>query len=88
MEDNEIMNFDEEATMDDIYVEETEDSGSGLGTGVAMLIGAGLAIAATATVKLGKKLWARHKEKKELRNPDDGEVIEPSEEDIVDVATK
>lgn len=88
MENNEIMNFDEEATMDNIYVEETEDSGTGLGTGVAMLIGAGLTIAATATVKLGKKLWKRHKEKKELRQPGDGEVIEPSEEDIMGVATK
>lgn len=87
MENNEIMNYED---VMDTEVETTEmvPEESGSGTGMAMLIGAGLALATTAVVKLGKKAWAKYKAKKELRQPDDGEIVEVTEEQIDEVTAK
>lgn len=83
MENNEIMNYEEIEVMDDAVM---ADEGTGIGTGIAMLIGAGLTFAVGAGVKLGKKLYANYKEKKELRKPDKETVVEP--EDVEAVAAK
>lgn len=83
--ENEIMNYEDDV----LDTEIVEDEGSsGIGTGVAIAIGAGLAFAATAVVKLVKKGIAKHKAKKELHKPDEDEVVEVSEEDLVDVSAK
>lgn len=82
--ENEIMNYED--VMDtEIDAVEMEAEESGIGTGMAMLIGAGLTLATTAIVRLGKNLYAKHKAKKELRQPEEGEVVEPTEEQIVEV---
>lgn len=83
MENNEIMNYDEIEVMDDAIVAEEK---SGVGTGVAMLIGAGLALAVGAGVKLGKKMYANFKAKREIHKPDKEVIVD--EEDLVAVATK
>lgn len=84
--ENEIMNVETEVMEPEFDTFETENENSGIGTGAAMLIGAGLTLATTAIVKLGKKLWANHKAKKELRQPAEDEVVEPTEEQIMEVA--
>lgn len=76
--ENEIMNYDD-AMENEVEAEEVETESSGIGTGVAMLIGAGLTMATTAAVKLGKKLFAAHKAKKESR-----ETEEDDSEDVAD----
>lgn len=83
MENNEIMNYEDIEVMDDVVMAE---EGSGIGTGAAMLIGAGVALAVGAGVKLVKKAIAKHKAKKELRQPDKEILCEP--EDVEDVVTK
>ena len=83
MENNEIMINEEIEVMDEPIV---ADNGSRLGTGTAMLIGAGLAFAVGAGVKLGKKVYAAIKAKRELRKPDKEVTVEP--EDIEDVVAK
>lgn len=70
--ENEIMNYEEEVMEPEVEVEPNEKS-SGMGTGVAMLIGAGLTIATTAVIKFGKKLYAKHKAKKQQKAEDDCE---------------
>lgn len=85
MENNEIMNYEEEVLETEVV--ETEGS-SGISTGVAIAIGAGLTLAATAVVKLVKKGIAKYKANKELKKPAEGEEIEPTDEQLVDVATK
>lgn len=82
MENNEIMNYEEIEVMDDVEMNEN----AGIGTGVAMLIGAGLTFAAGAAVKLGKKLYADFKAKKELRQPDKEITVEP--EDVAKVVAE
>lgn len=82
MENNEIMNYEEIEVMDDVM----EEEGTGIGTGVAMLIGAGLTFAAGAAVKLGKKLYANYKAKKELHLAEKEIIVEP--EDVEEVAAK
>ena len=84
--ENEIMNYEEEVMVPEIEAFEGEEKGSGIGTVIAMAVGAGLTIATTAAVKLGKKLWADHKAKKELRKPQEDEVVEPTDEQIMEVA--
>ncbi len=76
--ENEVMNYDEamETEVENDVVE-TEDSG--MSTGVAMLIGAGLTAASVAAVKLGKKVIARFKARKE-----DQETVEEDFEDVTD----
>ena len=83
MENNEIMYNEDLEVMDDNVV---ENENSGIGTGVAMLIGAGLTFAVGAGVKLGKKLYASYKAKKEVHKPDG--VVEVEDEDVVEVAAK
>ena len=80
MENNEIMNYEEIEVMDDAVV---ADGGSGVSTGVAMLIGAGLALAVGAGVKLGKKVYAKIKAKKELHKPDKDIIVEDSDIEYV-----
>ena len=62
------------------------EEGNGIGTGIAMLIGAGLACAVGAGVKLGKKVYAAYKAKKELRQPDKEILVES--EDLEEVVAK
>lgn len=75
--ENENMNYDD-AMENEVEAEEAETESSGIGTGAAMLIGAGLTMATAAIVKLGKKLFAAHKAKKES--------LEAEEDDSEDVA--
>lgn len=77
--ENEIMNYEEEVMVPEVE-EETEEKNSNIGTGVAMLIGAGLGIATTAIVKLGKKLIAAHKAKKETKWFSEEDLEEVSDE--------
>lgn len=81
--ENEIMNYEEEVMDSEVEVVETE--GSGISTGAAVLIGAGLAGAAYAVVKLVQNLVAKHKAKKEVRRPDEDELIEPTDAQIMEV---
>ena len=66
MEETNITTYEgieEEPEMTELSEEISEDSG--LSTGVAMLIGSGLTLAGIAGWKALKKLWAKHKAKKE-----------------------
>jgi hypothetical protein len=83
MENNEIMNYEEIEVLNDEIV---ADEGTNIGTGVAMLIGAGLTLAVGAGIKLGKKLIANAKAKKELRKPEKEIQVEP--EDVNEVAAQ
>lgn len=82
MENNEIMINEEVEVMDGNIV---ADEGSGIGTGMAMLIGAGLAFAVGGAVKLGKKLYAKVKAKKELKKPDKEVLVE--DKDLEEIAS-
>ena len=82
--ENEIMNY-EDVMETEAQAEEMEACNSGIGTGMAMLIGAGLTLATTAIVKLGKKAWANHIAKKELRQPAEDCVVEITDEQIAEV---
>lgn len=82
MENNEIMINEEVEVMDNNIV---ADEGSGIGTGMAMLIGAGLAFAVGGAVKLGKKLIAKAKAKKELKKPDREVLVD--DEDLEEIAS-
>lgn len=85
--ENEIMNYED--VMDtEIEVPEMETDNSGMSTGVAMLIGAGLTLATTAIVRLGKKAVAKYKAKKELRKPNEDEIVEVTDEQIEEVTVK
>lgn len=66
-------------------VVETGKENSYLGALAFMAIGAAGAAAIGAALKLGKKLWAKHKAKKELRCPDEDEIVEVTEEDIEEI---
>lgn len=76
--DNEIMNYDE-AMETEVENDEVETEKSGMGTGVAMLVGAGLTAATVAAVKLGKKVIAKFKARKE-----DQETIDEDFEEVTD----
>lgn len=82
MENNEIMMIEDNEVMDNEIV---ADEGSGIGTGMAMLIGAGLAFAVGGAVKLGKKLIAKAKAKKELKQPDKEVLVE--DKDLEEIAS-
>lgn len=71
--------------MDAVEVE-TEDTG--IGAGMVALITAGVVAAGAAAVHYGKKLWAKHKAKKELRKPDEDKPVEVTEEMIEQVVTE
>lgn len=83
--ENEIMNYENEAMENEVEICEMESEESGIGTGLAMLIGAGITAAGVAVVGLGKKLWAKHKAKKELRLVDEEDFVEITDERIEDV---
>ena len=84
MED-ENMNTEDEVMDTEIATTEAEPEETGMGTGVAMLIGAVLTLAVGAAVKVGKKLYAKYKAKKELRKPNDDDIVEVTDEDIENV---
>lgn len=83
--ENEIMNYEEEVMEPEFEIDEVEREESGMSAGVAVLIGAGVTAAGIAAVKLGKKLYAKIKARKELRQPDEDEIVEVTDEDIMDV---
>ena len=85
--ENEIMNYEDVMDMENDAVEMAAE-GTGIGPGLAMLIGAGLTLATTATVKLVKKAWAKHKAKKELRQPGEGQEVEVTDEQIEEIVVK
>lgn len=70
--------------MDPVEVETEE---SGIGAGMVALICAGGAAAIAAAVHWGKKAWAKHKAKKELRTPDEDAPVELTDEDIEEITT-
>lgn len=81
--ENEIMNYDE--VMDN-EVEATETENSGMSTGAAMLVGAGLTLATAAVVKLGKKLCAKIRAKKEKEEEvDEHDFVEVTDEEVKNV---
>lgn len=83
---DEITNYEEEEVMEPEETTEVESEETGMSTGVAMLIGAGLTVAAAAAVKLGKKLVAKFRAKKALKDTtDDRDFVIPSDEEIEDV---
>lgn len=83
--ENENMNYEVEVMEPEVDTFEMEAENSGIGTGVAMLIGAGLTAATVAVVKLGKKAIAAYRDKKKVRQPAEGETVEVTDEDIMDV---
>jgi hypothetical protein len=83
--ENEIMNYEEEVMENEVDVFETEHEETGIGTGLAILIGAGITAAGVAVVGLGKKLWAKHKAKKELRLVDEDDFVEVTDERVEEV---
>lgn len=85
MENEEMMNYEE---MDpEVETVETESDDSGIGTGLAIAIGAGLTLAVTAGIKLGKKLIAKAKAKKEAKDAeaDEHDFVVPSDEELENV---
>lgn len=83
--ENEIMDYENEVMDSEVETFEVESKKSGMSTGMAMLFGAGLTVATTVVVKLVKKLVANAKAKKELRKPEEGHVVEPTDEEIMEV---
>lgn len=88
MENNEIMNYEDEVLVNDVEVVEMEAENSGISTGAAIAIGAGLTLAVAAGIKLVKNMIAKHKAKKELRLVNEHDFVEPTEEQIQEVAAK
>lgn len=83
--ENEIMNYENEVMENEVDIYEMESEESGISTGLAMLIGAGITAAGVAVVGLGKKLWAKHKAKKELRLVDEDDFVEVTDERVEEV---
>ena len=81
----EIKTYDDVVVEDEFVDVDVVDGDTGMSTGVAMAIGAGLAVAVGAAIKLGKKLWAKHKAKKELRQPKEGENVEVTDEQVKEI---
>lgn len=79
--ENEIMNYEEEVMDPEVETEEVETERSGMSTGAAMLLGAGLTIATTAVIKLGKKLYATIKAKKEQRKDHEEDLEEVTDDE-------
>lgn len=72
----------------DVVDVDTQES-SGGNTALGMLIGAGLTLATTAIVKGAKKLWQKHKAKKEAEvTVDEHDFVVPSEAEIDQVTGK
>ena len=83
----EIINYEEEVMVPEIDVIDGGEGKSGLGNLVFVAAGAALAVGGTWLAKGAKKLWNNHKAKKELRKPDENEIVEPTDEQIIE-ATK
>ena len=83
--ENEMMNFEEVTNNYEDVTVETGEEKAGLSGLVFMAIGAASVIALKKGVDLGKKLWDKHKAKKELRQPDEDAVVEVTDEDIAEV---
>lgn len=79
MENIEIMNEGMETMVEEVVMDEAP----GIGGGKIMLICTGLTLAVGAGVVLGKKLYAKYKAKKELRQPDKEIIVES--EDVEEV---
>lgn len=73
--ENEIMNY-EEVMDNEVECDEVESESSGMGTGAAVLLGAGLTLATAAVVKLGKKMFAAIKAKKEAKEAEEEDFEE------------
>lgn len=82
--ENEIMDYEEEVMEPEVEIDEVEGD-SGMSAGVAVLIGAGVTVAGIAAVKLGKKLYAKIKAHKEVRQPDEDDIVEVTDEDVMSV---
>lgn len=82
--ENEIMDYEEEVMEPEVEIDEVEGD-SGMSAGVAVLIGAGVTAAGIAAVKLGKKLYAKIKAHKEVRQPDEDDIVEVTDEDVMNV---
>lgn len=78
--ENEIMNYDETGIEEVVTDDEVGMEDSAMSTGVAMLLGAGLTVATAAIVKLGKKLIATYKAKKESKKAESDEDYEEVDE--------
>ena len=82
--DNEMMNYDE-FMEPEVETTEVETEETGTHRGLAVLIGAGLTAAGIAAVTLGKKLYAKHKAKKESKETEEDDFVEVTDdEDIVE----
>ncbi len=82
--DNEMMNYDE-VMEPEVETTEVETEETGTHRGLAVLIGAGLTAAGIAAVTLGKKLYAKHKAKKESKETEEDDFVEVTDdEDIVE----
>lgn len=81
---NEIETYEDNNVYEGEVVE-TGAENSDLGALAFMAIGALGAAAIGAAVTFGKKLWNKHKAKKELRQPDEDAPVEVTEEEIADV---
>ena len=82
---NYIEEIETEEPIEVMDIVEVEPEESGIGAGMVALITAGVVAAGAAAVHWGKKLWAKHKAKKELRKPDGDKPVEPSDEEIEEV---
>ena len=80
----EIETVEADEVMDPVEVETEE---SGIGAGMVALIATGAVAACAAAVHWGKKAWAKHKAKKELRKPNEDQPVEVTDEDIEEITT-
>ena len=83
--ENEIMNYENEVMENEVDIYEMEPEQSGIGTGLAMIIGAGITVASIAAVRLGKKIIAKYKAKKELRLVGEDDFVEVTDEQVENV---
>lgn len=84
----EIEEIETEEPVEVMDIVEGDSEESGIGAGMVALITAGAVAAGAAAVHWGKKLWAKHKAKKELRRPDENNPVEPSDDEIKKVVTE
>lgn len=85
---NYIEEIEIEETNEDMYPVEVETEKTGIGAGVVALIGAGAVAAGAAAIHWGKKAWAKHKAKKELRKPGADNPVEVTSEMIEEVVAE
>lgn len=83
--ENENMDYENEVMDPEVETTEVDSEETGMSTGMAMLIGAGLTVAVTAAIKLGKKVVAKFKAKKELEAADEENFAIPDDENNQDI---